>query len=75
MGERLMSYHVAPTASGPREIWGHRFSNLRDAMERAEELARLDGKAYTVWEMKSLWTAEVPENVNTVAQFRKVGAL
>ena len=54
-----MTYHVAPSGAGPRQIWGYRFTNLRDAMERAEELSRLDGKAYSVWEMKNLWTAAV----------------
>lgn len=57
--EDQMAYHVAKTNAKPGEIWGHRFTNLRDAMEVAEELANDRGEAYTVWEMKALWTAEV----------------
>lgn len=53
-----MSYHVARTNAKPGEIWGHRITNLRDAMEAAEELTRDRGEAHTVWEMKALWTAE-----------------
>lgn len=53
-----MSYHVAKASANPREIWGHRFTNLRDAMVMAEELTRDRGEAHTVWEMKPLWTAE-----------------
>lgn len=53
-----MSYHVARTNAKPWEIWGHRLTNLRDAMEVAEELTRDRGEAHTVWEMKALWTAE-----------------
>jgi hypothetical protein len=55
-----MSYHVAPTSAGPRTIWGYRFTNLRDAMEEAEQLAKERGEAYSVWEMKHLWSAESP---------------
>lgn len=54
-----MSYHVARKNAMTGEIWGHRFTNLRDAMEAAEELTRDKGEAHTVWEMKALWTAEV----------------
>jgi hypothetical protein len=53
-----MRYHVARTAAKPGEIWGHRITNLRDAMETAEELTHERGEAHTVWEMKALWTAE-----------------
>lgn len=54
-----MSYHVARASAGPREIWGYRFSNLRDAMVTAEELTRDRGEAHTVWELKPLWTSGV----------------
>jgi len=58
-----MGYHVARANANPREIWGHRFTNLRDAMVTAEELTKSRGEAHTVWEMKPLWTAEVREDV------------
>ena len=54
-----MAYHVARTNAKPGEIWGHRFTNLRDAMETAEELTADRKEDHTVWEMKPLWTAEV----------------
>ena len=57
-----MSYHVARKNAMTGEIWGHRFTNLRDAMEAAEELARDKGEAYTVWRMEALWTAQVKED-------------
>jgi len=53
-----MAYHVARTKAKPGEIWGHRFTNLRDAMVAAEELTHDRGEAHTVWELKQLWTAE-----------------
>lgn len=56
-----MSYHVAKESADRREIWGHRFTNLRDAMAAAEELTKDKGEAHTVWEMKALWTADVRE--------------
>lgn len=57
-----MSYHVARANANPREIWGHRFTNLRDAMTAAEELTRDRGEPHTVWEMNALWTAERMED-------------
>lgn len=56
--EDQMAYHVAPADAGPRTIWGTRHSNLRHAMEEAEELTKQRGVPHTVWEMKQLWTAE-----------------
>lgn len=56
--EDQMAYHVARTSAKPWEIWGHRFTNLRDAMEVAEELTHKRGEAHTVWEMNAIWTAE-----------------
>jgi hypothetical protein len=71
-----MSYHVSKAHAGPREIWGYRFSNLRDAMETAEDLSRLEGIAHTVWEMKSLYTFEPQDPTpKTVKDFRKAGAI
>lgn len=58
-----MSYHVARASANPRDIWGHRFSNLRDAMVTAEEMTKMRGEAHTVWEMKPLWTSE-PRDLN-----------
>lgn len=57
-----MSYHVAPYDAGPRTVWGTRHSNLRKAMEEAEELTRQRGVPHTVWEMKLLWTADRMED-------------
>lgn len=71
-----MTYHVAKTGAGPREIWGYRFTNLRDAMETAENLTRTDCEAYSVWEMKCLWTAEPKETTpKTIKDFRKAGVI
>jgi hypothetical protein len=60
--EDQMAYHVARTNAKPGEIWGHRFTNLRDAMETAEELTKDRGEDHTVWKMEPMWTALVKED-------------
>ena len=57
-----MAYHVARTSAKPGEIWGHRFTNLRDAMEAAEELTLDRKETHTVWEMRALWTTQIKED-------------
>jgi hypothetical protein len=61
--ERTMAYHVARTNAKPGEIWGHRFTNLRDAMVAAEELTADKKEDHTVWRLEPLWTAHVKEPV------------